>query len=548
MMQWPKLDVSTLPSEPTPAGSVEKTANIVLLEVQAGKVTRHVPYFVELDATEPDASKKLLFVRPAEILKPATRYVVGVRGLKDTAGMAYAPATEFAALVAGTATGFGATRQARFDEVFALLATEGVQKAELQLAWDFVTASDDAEHRWLLQMRDDAQKVAGAEGPELTVKQVREIGEAENADIALEITGTFHTPNYTKQDAAGAVWMNLDASGKPVQNGWRDVEFRTRIPRSALDGTPHGILMYGHGLNGGPDEINGGYLSTIAHTQKRIVYGCPMWGMSEPDTASIMLALQDMRLFPTMIAKLRQGMIEHILLQRAMRERFGQLDEVKKHGIVIDKARDHYYGNSQGGIYGGTLMALSTDVTRGGLGVVGNNYSILLQRSVDFAEFFYILKGIYPDTRDMGIVLATIQLQWDAVDPVTHYPHIKLDPYPGTPAHEVLADIAVGDYQVAPVTMEIALRSQIGIQLMANWGKDVWGVTPQPYPFKGSGIVSYSFGNPWASPGNVPPADLKSDPHGKVRKNAQHQQQLDHFLETGEIIDVCGGKPCAFAN
>jgi hypothetical protein len=43
---------------------------------------------------------------------------------------------------------------------------------------------------------------------------------------------------------------------------------------------------------------------------------------------------------------------------------------------VIDPSRRYYYGNSQGGIYGTTYVALSTDLTRGVLGVAGTSESI----------------------------------------------------------------------------------------------------------------------------------------------------------------------------
>ena len=43
-----------------------------------------------------------------------------------------------------------------------------------------------------------------------------------------------------------------------------------------------------------------------------------------------------------------------------------------------------YDGNSQGGIFGGTVMSIAQDITRGVLGVPGMNYSLLLTRSVDF--------------------------------------------------------------------------------------------------------------------------------------------------------------------
>lgn len=548
LMQWPDLDVTGLANEATIALSVDPAAKIVLLEVKDGKVARHVPYFVELDGTEPDSQKAMLIVRPAVILNEATRYVVGVRGLKDHAGKAFAAAPAFALLQAGQTAGTPiADRQAKFDEIFALLAGEGVKKEELILAWDFTTASNAAEHDRLLHMRDDAMKIVGEKGPTLTVKQVITYTPDEDADIAMEVTGTFHIPSYVKlDDASGLHVMNKGADGMPVQNGWRDPDFFVRIPRSALDGTPHGLLEYGHGLNGHALEIESGYLGTIAKDQKLLVYACHMYGMSQFEVAEIIEILADMDKFEALPDKLHQGMLEYTLLQRAMREQLGELAEVKNAGVVVDKKRMHYYGNSQGGIFGGTVVALSTDIVRGAIGVVGNNYSTLLQRSADFATFFQLIRGFYPDTRDQIVLLSAMQLLWNCVDPVTHYAHLHTSPYANTPAHDVLADIAVGDHQVAPVTMEIAARTGGDLKLMANWGKDVFAVTPQTYPFVGSGVVSYNCGNEWAPPGNLPPKQGK-DPHECPRRRPEHWKQMQHFFETGEIIDTCGGKPCTFS-
>jgi hypothetical protein len=130
---------------------------------------------------------------------------------------------------------------------------------------------------------------------------------------------------------------------------------------------------------------------------------------------------------------------------------------------------------------------------------------------------------------------------------------------------------------VAVVTNEIAARSGLGIQLMQGWGKDVALVTPQAFPYKGSGIVLYDFGNAWAPFADLPPVQedvgvcgqdgacpdhfdckqvgqddkapkhcLRADPHELPRRNPQHIEQMIHFFHTGEIIDVCGGKGCKF--
>ena len=49
-------------------------------------------------------------------------------------------------------------------------------------------------------------------------------------------------------------------------------------------------------------------------------------------------------------------------------------------------------GDSQGGIFGGTFMALSQDVERGAVDVYGQPYNLLLNRSVDFDPYLALLR------------------------------------------------------------------------------------------------------------------------------------------------------------
>jgi hypothetical protein len=114
----------------------------------------------------------------------------------------------------------------------------------------------------------------------------------------------------------------------------------------------------------------------------------------------------------------------------------------------------------------------------------------------------------------------------------------------------VLLAPAKGDHQVAVMTNEIVARSDVGVAVMANYDteREVWGVPEVPYPHKGSALVLWDFGNPWPAPGsNLPPTISElagEDPHGKPRKNDQHNAQMVHFWRTGEVIDVCGGDGC----
>ncbi len=546
MMYWPDLDPTGLPGEASLDKSLADDAPFVLLEVGAAGVAKKLPYFAEVDMSEPVPAQRLLLVRPAVILQPATRYVVAVRGLKDKQGKLLPASAAFSALAKGTTAGtVDAGRQSRFDDLFGILAKQGVAKDSLQLAWDFVTNSDESLHARVLSVREQGYKAVGEKGPELKVTSVESHDKKDDPHVAWTVKGTFKVPNFMYAYTPQYMRLKVDASGVPVQDGWIERPFLAQIPRSAVDGKKVvGLLQYGHGLNGSVDEIGAGYLGEEGDAYDTIVFGCNMSGMSQYEVGTTLMLLTDMSNFSSLSDRLETGVVESILLQRAMRERFADLPEIKALGIQIDKSRLFYSGNSQGGIFGGTVVALSEDVTRGHLGVPGNNYSLLLQRSSDFVEFFEVIKVKYPSSRDRLLLLSAVQLLWDQTDPITWYRHLSAEPLPGTPAHRVLMVPAKGDYQVAVITNEILARSGLDIHIMKNYGKPVFGVAEQDYPFEGSGIVLVDAGNPWPAPGNLPPADSMGDPHGTPRKLAWVQKQMFHFFKTGEIKDVCGGDGC----
>jgi len=553
VVAFPDIDLAPLPDETQLASTLDDDSPVVLLQVdEDGGLTR-VPCWFEADGRAKDPARRSLFIRPARILRPGTRYIAALRGLTHADGSPIAPSAAFAALRDGATAGTPlAGRQARFDEIFALLEAAGVARGELTLAWDFVTASDEALHGDMLAMRDDALAKADAAGIPMTVTSVEEFTPEQNDEIAFEVTGTFEVPHYMEPSTVGAdgatpAWrMHRGADGRPAQDGTRLATFRARVPRTALDGTPHGILIHGHGLNGTSEQIHARFYDDIAVNEHVIIAGCDMVGMSEEDVPVTVNILYDMSYFPALADRLHQGVLEHLLLTRAMRDSFDQIPEIAARGVVVDDAALYYSGISQGGIFGGTIMALSTDIVRGHLGVPGNTYALLLTRSVDFDPFFVALSIGYRDPTVHGLLLSIVQTLWDRTDPASYLRHISVEPFPGTPAHAVLLASAQGDWQVANVSNENALRSDVGIALMANYGRDVPFVEPTAYPHAGSGLVSYSFGNPWAPPGAQPPPtdeDL-GDPHGKPRKLSWHNEQMFHFFRTGEILDVCGGDGC----
>lgn len=542
------LDASNLPSEGDILSSLAPQAPIVLLEIGEEGV-RRVPYWAEVDLQEDDPAQRGLIVRPAEILKEATRYVVGMRGLVDAEGSPISPSPAFEALREGQGAQYDALRgrAERFEEIFGLLEDEGVVRQELVLAWDFVTASSQALHGPALKMRDEGLAALEEEGVTFTVDEVNEFDEDDNTEIAFEVIGTLRVPHFMAPfDLVGnEAWrFNLNDEGEIEQNGWAQAPFIARIPRSAIDGEPAGIVLYGHGLNGSAGQVRGGFNRRVGLQENLIFVATDMWGMSADDVPNILLLVQEYSRFPILAERLVQGLFNHVALIRAARDHLGSLPALTDRGVSVDPERVYYSGISQGGIYGASIVALSPDVTRGHLGVPGQNYSTLLHRSVDFLPFSIATETFYRSSVERLILLGAIQTLWDMSDPGSYYRHISQEPFAETPPGQVLLASATGDYQVALVTNEVVTRSGLGVALMKDYGKEVPGVTPTDYPHTGSGVVNYSFGNPWPPPGNVPPEDEFGDPHGKPRGRANHQQQMIHFWNTGEIIDVCGGDGC----
>lgn len=541
------LDGSDLAGEERIEESLADDARVMMFEVSGGKATR-IPCFAEMDLTAKHDETRPMMVRPAVLLQEGTQYIVALRGLTKMDGSEVVPSDAFIALRDERAAGTPVEdRASHFEEIFGMLGEAGVKREELQLAWDWVTASGEALHGPLLHMRDEALAQLGDASPAFEVTKITTYTEAENAEIAYEVLGTFDVPDYTVEIPVGAkkgFILDWGADGLPKQTGMYKAEFRARVPRSAVGGEPHGVFIHGHGLNGTHGQIAAGHFDRIANEEKVVVAGCNMIGMSSEDVDTILEILGDLSTFPALADRLHQGVLDHVFLTRAMKLGFASIPEVAATGLVIDPDAIYYNGISQGGIFGATHMAMSVDIQRGQLGVPGNNYSTLLQRSSDFVAFFLVLQYVYSDPRDQQIALSALQMLWDRTDPVSHYRHISAEPYPGTPSHSVLLGSAKADWQVALLTNEIVTRSDVGVALLPGYGKEVPLVTPTPYPHTGSGVVNYDFGNPWPPPGNKPPYDSVGDPHGKPRSLDWHNEQMFHFFRTGEIKDVCGGNGC----
>lgn len=603
-----------------PALSMRASSPIVLLDADTGA---RVPYYVELDEnahTLEEGADRTLIVRPLVNLLEGHRYIVAMRHLRDASGALIPAGPAFDALRDGyhgrqqkfpaPADLDPADRTARYADIFARLQAKRLPLDDLYLAWDFHVASAQNLAGRALAIRDDAFAQLGdtdlADGRVDGDSPAYTIGEVTDEGAMRTVHGTVTVPNYltTPQDSAPGVevegvglvvpqsrfYYGLHRSGPmatPVQNPVVPTTeadfvctFRTDLPSV----TP---MLYGHGLLGSRNEATGSSSEDLRRSGYAAC-GVDWIGMASEDLPNVALILQDASYFGSLPDRTQQGFLNFMYVGRALIHPDGLgADPAFRAGDARLLGDDLVYdGNSQGGILGGGLAALAPDLTRAVLGVPGINYSTLLNRSVDWEgdavdpealaqgepdlpAYASVLYAAYPDKVDQQLMFALMQMLWDRGEGNGYAHHMTTDPYPNTPAHQVLLEVAFGDYQVANVAAEVEART-IGADFLGtalargrHWDRSfATGRAPTPYglsPFvpgsdgtlvapSGSGLLYWDSGNPTPRNGNATPFHLDQDPHSDPRKDDTALLAKLRFFETGVIADVNAGRPNWTAN
>jgi pimeloyl-ACP methyl ester carboxylesterase len=392
-----------------------------------------------------------------------------------------------------------------------------------------------------------AERDVQALGPDAPPFVVNNVIENPNpGQICRRVEGTFQVPLYTTYAGAGSV-LNIGLDGNPAQNGVINAPFTAIIPCSLSTAPASGPpIVYGHGLLGtGAGEVASSHLRTLAQTYGYVVVATDWQGMAAEDLSNILtITAAGLSDFRQLSERLHQGVLNTLVLAHLMKAADGLSSDPNfiYAGVpVIDPSEVFYYGNSQGGIFGGTFMALSTEVTRGVLGVPAANFSTLLQRSRDFNPYFALLRTAYPNDLYRMTIYPLIQQLWDKAEPNGWYHHTLSNPLPSTPVHKVLVHMATNDDEVSNVATEIMVRS-MGIPQLTPVVKSYYNVAELAAPFDGSAMHESDEGDPAMPIGNIPPAD--NNAHGAMRGRPAIQAEIDQFLRTGgNVQNFCTG-PC----
>lgn len=571
-------------------------APIVVINAKTGE---RQPIWVELDSTAPDDASRTLLIHPAALLPEGQRYIVALRNMKDADASKLKAPKWFSLLRDKKKLPKSEKNQKkRYESIFKSLKKAHVKRDNnLYEAWDFTVESRQSLTDPMLRMRNDAfrqlgdhnlaDNVASGSAPDFTVDNVTTSGLP--AGIASRIDGTFQVPCYlTSTDCALGGSFNYGANSGPyprpeqLPGNMATAHYQCIIPSSASDADKARAMTYGHGLFGSDGEAtngSGGNQAALAADHNFMSCGTEWWGLAGDDSGAPGTendqgydggVLYNLSTFPTVGDRLQQGYLNTLFLGRLMRTSDGFASnaafEDGGSNPLFDIRHGYYYGNSQGGIMGGGLTAMSPDIRRSVIGVPGTDYGgLLLQRSSDFVGLFdVVIKSSYTDTSQYSLILDLVEQLWNRGEAEAYAENMTSNPLPSTPSHKVLMHVAFGDHQVSMYSAAVEART-IGAKVYAPGGNALdagrlthdanlfFGIDPMPsLPFDGSGIVIWDSGpgRTEAPPfGNIQPptgGPAQNDPHSDPRKTVAARQQISDFLNdaTGTITDQCSNAPC----
>jgi hypothetical protein len=553
LAQFPaRINPNGLPDPEHVKVSLTAASPVQLFREDTGE---RVPLFAELDGNaDPRHDKQALVIQPVVRLRPRTRYIALIRMLKTTEGGTVPPLSGFQRLRDGTVPQSDrlAAWRDRYEEIFAFLAREGVERRSLQLAWDFTTSSDENVVGRLVRMRDVAlaRLASKPESPSLASRvHVREVEESptQMPELLRRIRGSFTVPSFL--EGGNGERLHVNADGIPAFDREADFPLTIQVPRCAKEAKgPLPVMIYGHGtFNSAENEMGTAYGRSLIERLCMIQVGTDWLGRARPDLVSfITKVLPDWNHFSQITDRLQQAHINQIVLARLIRNgALRGISALRLNGQpLVDEKRLYYYGISEGACQGVTTMALSPDLNRGAMNVPCGFWSMFFWRSSDMHQWALPLRLMYPGALERQKLMVLSQLLWDYTDPANYGGHLLRDYLPGNGAKHILYQEGINDASVPNLTTRAMVRT-IGLKLLGPGIESVDGIDEVTTPQE-SAYVQFDVGSrPKLGLDNVPPA--KNGVHEKIRTLPAAEEQLRLFLREGGLVrNTCGNRPCVY--
>ncbi len=521
--------------------SREPSSPTVLLDASTGERILH---FAEMDPRAATDDRRALIIRPLVRLKPGTRYIVAIHGLRDKNGRLLDAPAGFASLRddLGRANPVLTDLSPHFeDDVFPTLEAAGIARETLELAWDFTTTSETSLTKDMLDVRSDVLSKLAFAAPNVTITKV-EMNTGPHT--ATRIQATVTVPLYLDSADPGGRFT-FDATGKVTATTTTEVPFTVWIPPSvaspAPGAAPARLMQYGHGFFGDRTEVDG-FPMELADEKGFVIVAADWWGLSKTDQGFVAGEfLSTPNDVGGLTDRVEQAMANFMYVAAAAKGPLALLPDLQVGGATAyDASHLYYYGVSMGGILGGVYTTLSPFVERTSLSVSGADWSMMLFRSRAFLPFLAIIALEVQDPLDQQKIAALLQASLERVDPLLYAPHLLSNRLAGNPSTmDVAMQIGLADESVPNVASYFEARV-LGIPVLAPAPISPAALIEVSSPAVGSGMTLFDFG---ATPNDKAEAALEDNMvHNLVREADGSKNQIDLFFRPGApLTQTCGG-------
>lgn len=546
--------------------SVTPQSVTLLVDVKEMKLVYHS---AEVDYLDPNRPLILLF--PAEPLKHGSHYAVAVVRAKDENGRTLPKTKGMETLLKGTNS---ESRTRMIEKLIPALHRAAPwysfakEPESLQLLFDFVTVSEESQLGPIRAARDIALETVEAWDWNEHFQVVDVVnhdcgGSADDVLIARTVHLNLDVPWFLHHQSRYAFLDdNKIQRKKTVTTGM--AKAMVQIPCSVKAATIgksgkklRAVMEYGHGLFSNRGEMTDTFLQKMANDNGYILMAMDWRGMSIFDLPIVIKTLiGSPDQFQAVRDNLIQGFANKICLQHFSQNGMLEVEAFRFDDQFLPTLNQAppssiYYGISQGGILGAGYMSVigkTNLVDRGILGVPGTPFALVMSRSLDFAVYDKLLLLNFYNNRHVRILLSLVQMAWDSTEASGHLARPLSEPFP-----RLLLQAGLGDPVVPTIAAE-ALARAMGASILPNNPRDIFGVsvadgaTNETYFGPEVTLIELLYENEYNS---LPLGDTfakKNAVHVCVRRDKQVIRQIEEFVNTGRIIDICAEDECRRAS
>jgi hypothetical protein len=543
--------------------SVTAESVTYLIDVEAKELVHHS---AEVDYLDKDRPLILMF--PAEPLKHSTHYAVAVVRATDEDGRKLPRTKGMENLLKGTNSD---TRSRIVESVLPALKRAAPwysfakEPESLQLLFDFITVSEESQLGPIRAARDIAlETVEGWDWKDHVTVVATEDPECDETNDHSFIARTIHleldVPWFLSRRSRYAFLDNDKIEGRrPVAIG--KAKAMIQIPCSVKTASKEygagkqlrAIVEYGHGLFNKREEMTDRFLQKMAHDNGYIMMAMDWRGMSLYDVPVVLKTLTGSPdLFQAVRDNLIQGFVNKICLQHFSQNGMLDLEEFR-FGVrplpTLNRVppTSIFYGISQGGILGAGYMSAigkTNLVERGILGVPGTPFALVMSRSLDFVGYDQLLLLNFYNNRHVRIMLTLIQMAWDSTEASGHLARPVNEPFP-----RLLLQAGLGD-SVVPTSAAESLARALGAYTLPKNPREIFGVTPalaatnETYLGPQVTLTELLYEQEYNSLPMDDKFGRKNSVHICVRRDNQAIRQIEEFINTGRVIDICVDDEC----